>query len=385
MMLVAAYVLIPVRMAAWRGFLFVLLAFVVFADLFTADRVTIAEQKDATGGAVVISETDLGEYYRPSGAAQFLQANTSEEEPFRYFGYDPGLGEWSHVSSPARFADPGTRALEANGRSMLLGLQNIQGYNPTHIARYDEFMSALNGAQQNYHFIDVYAAGLNSPLLNLLNARYIIVPTHPSQENSENLKQFERFELTHPTVYEDEQTKVLKNQQALPRAWIVHSARQEESQRALDLLSSGEVDPKKTALLEGEPPQGMSEPEDASADRASVEEYGANRIRLKTDTQAAGLLMLSEVYYPAWKAYVDGQEVSEYVADGLLRAVAVPAGEHTVEFRYESWALWVGIAISLVAYAVLVALAVAAGVQRWRKRASNSFAKSKTYRLGGQV
>jgi hypothetical protein len=244
-------------------------------------------------------------------------------------------------------------------------LQDIQGYNPTHIARYDEYMNALNESGQGYHFIDAYEKGLHSLLLNLLNVRYIIVPSHPPQENQASLQRFER---EHPMVYEDDQSKVLENPKALPRAWIVHSARKEESsEEALRLLSSEEVDPTQEALLEDEPPQQISQPHDLSADQASVEEYEANRIRLKTSTGAGGLLVLSEVYYPEWKAYVDGQPAPVYATDQLLRSVPIPVGKHEVELRYESWELRAGIAISLVAYAALVTLTVAVGVQSWRE------------------
>ena len=363
--LVAVYALIPVRFAIWGALTFGLLILVVFADLLTADRVTIAEQKHPTGGAVVIREIDPAEYYSPSGAAQFLQSR-SEEEPFRYLGYDPGLGEWSHISSPARFANPNTRVLEVNNQSTLTALHSVQGYNPTHIARYDEYMSALNGSAQGYHFLDVYEEGLDSPLLDLLDVHYILVPTQPSQENSEGLKRFEQFEHTHPTVYEDGQTRVLENQEALPRAWIVHSAQRVGSgKEALDLLDSDKVDPKETVLLEEELPQQMSQPDPASAERAEVKEYQPNRIQVETSTEGPGLLVLSEVYYPSWKAYVDGQPTSIHVADQLLRAVAIPAGEHTVELRYESWTLRAGVTISLVAYGALIALAVITGARRW--------------------
>jgi hypothetical protein len=384
LMLVAAYALIPARLVAWRGVAFALLTLVVLADLLTANRGMINVQENAIGGAVVgdrMSEMDLAAYYRPSGAARFLQSKEEEEEPFRYFGYDPGLEkydpeleEWWQVSSPVWFTEPTTQALEVNGRAMLLGLQNVQGYNPTHIARYDEYMNTLNGGGQDYHFTDVYEGGLYSPLLDLLNARYVIVPAQPSQENPEGVRRFEHyFERAHPTVYEDDQTKVLENPQALPRAWIVHSARQVgSSQEALDLLSSGEVDPKQTALLEEEPPQEMSRPDNPSADQASVNEYGANRIKLKTSTETPGLLVLSEVYYPAWKIYVDGQPAPVYVTDQLLRSVAIPAGEHEVELRYESWALRAGIAISLVALLALAALTVTAGAQYWRESTRGS-------------
>lgn len=168
-------------------------------------------------------------------------------------------------------------------------------------------------------------------------------------------------------MYEDDELKVLENREALPRAWIVHSARQVGSkEEALDLLSAEQVNPKETALLEDAPPE-MSQPDDPSTDRAAVTDYGANRIELESSTGAPGLLVLSEVYYPAWKAYVDGEPVPVYLTDHLLRSVPVPEGEHTVELRYESWTLRLGMAISLVMSATLIALTIIVVVSRRRK------------------
>jgi uncharacterized membrane protein YfhO len=90
--------------------------------------------------------------------------------------------------------------------------------------------------------------------------------------------------------------------------------------------------------------------------------------------------VLSEAYYPAWKAYVDGRPVPLYVADHVLRAVPVPAGEHTVELRYESWSLRVGMAVSLISYLALIALALA-GARRRRKSAD----KIPTSRVRGEL
>jgi uncharacterized membrane protein YfhO len=66
------------------------------------------------------------------------------------------------------------------------------------------------------------------------------------------------------------------------------------------------------------------------------------------------------MYYPAWKAYVDGEPAQIYVADGALRAVAVPAGQHSVELRFESDTLALGIAISCAAALLLVCVGAAA-------------------------
>ncbi len=82
------------------------------------------------------------------------------------------------------------------------------------------------------------------------------------------------------------------------------------------------------------------------------------QIRVRVDTTAARMLVLSEVYYPAWRAYVDGERAEVYAANHALRAVAVPAGKHTVELRYESWTLRLGMAITLGMGAVVIALTV---------------------------
>src|SRR5262249_32487859 len=137
--------------------------------------------------------------------------------------------------------------------------------------------------------------------------------------------------------------------------WIVHAAERVApgGDEGLLAIASGRVDPRRTALLEGSLPD-LEEPVDASHEQALVSVYEANRIAVRTSTPAAGLLMLSEIYYPAWRAYVDGHTVPLDVADGALRAVPIPPGEHTVELRFESDTLRVGMLTSSVAALFLV-------------------------------
>jgi hypothetical protein len=287
-----------------------------------------------------------------------------EKEPARYFGFNPYLvGENRSFHYNNRFREKGTAAaLLASNLGTPAGLHSIQGYNAVQPARYYEYMKALNGQSQGYHNADVYPEGLDSPLLDLLNVRYMVLPSvvKPDESLLRELKK------AHPTVYNDDRVEVLENRDALPRAWIVHSARQASQKDTLNQLGSGAVDPRRTALLERPPPD-LDRPEDPSADRATVTNYEADQISLETTTGARGLLVLSEVYYPAWKAYVDDRPVPLYVADHVLRAVPVPAGEHTVELRYESWSLRVGLAVSLIAYLALIALAVAKARRRWKR------------------
>jgi hypothetical protein len=335
--------------------------FVVFVDLFSAGKATVAQRATAEEGKMLV-KVDLARYYEPTGAAKFLRSET-EGEPARYLGYGPPVqadnARIYHYNNS--FTDPNNSALLASNLATTQGLQSIQGYNAVHLARYAPYIEAVNGISQGYHNTDISASGLDSPLLDLLNVRYIVVP-RIAQPDQTALR---KLEDTHSTVYSDDRVEVLENRDALPHAWIVHSARQTSQEVALESLSSGTVDPHQTALLQRRPPD-LAEPEEPSAERASVTSYEADRIRLETTTGASGLMMMSEMYYPAWKAYVDGRPVPLYSADYMLRAVPVQAGDHTVELRYESPTLNAGIVISLVFCATLIALVVARAVMRQR-------------------
>ncbi len=184
--------------------------------------------------------------------------------------------------------------------------------------------------------------------------RYIVVPRATVDHRAD----LERLGESHPTAYADASVRVLRRQSALPRAWLVHDARRVRRGEALALIGSGAVDPALGRAPRGRAAAALASP-DPAADRARVDLFEPGRIRASVSTGAAGLLVLSEVYYPAWKAYVDGEPAPLYVADHALRAVPVPAGEHTVELRYESVSLRIGIATSILSYGLTAGLAVA--------------------------
>ena len=72
------------------------------------------------------------------------------------------------------------------------------------------------------------------------------------------------------------------------------------------------------------------------------------------------LAVFSEVYYPkGWQAYIDGSPVDHISADYILRAMVVPAGQHTIEFRFDPSSVRIGSAIAVIS-SILVILAVAA-------------------------
>jgi len=104
--------------------------------------------------------------------------------------------------------------------------------------------------------------------------------------------------------------------------------------------------------------------------RADIVRYGLNRVVIDVNTPGPALLRLADLWYPDWNAYVDGHRTAVLRADYLLRAVAVPAGRHRVEFRYESAAVRRGLLLSLVSLLIVLAGFAVAGWTARRPRAA---------------
>lgn len=305
-------------------------------DLAAASRVMVAREL-AHGAPFGYVKVDFARYYDPGDAGRFLMRQPGQ---FRYFGYDLA-GLWRGVPYRHTFPDPRNGRLLVNNRGMMFGLEDVQGYNPIQLVRYADLINAANGSTQEYRSLYVLDRGLGSRLLNLLNARYIVVPAAVPSGRADLAYLNQKY----PAVLRGS-VSVLENRDALPRAWIVHAARQVPYDSALPLLDSGAVDPRSTVLLEETPPKlsaGRSR-----AEAATVLEYLPERVTLRVDAASDGMLVMSDIYYPAWKAYLDGQPAKLYVADHAFRAVAVPIGVHTVELRYESAALRLGLSVTLL-------------------------------------
>ena len=88
-------------------------------------------------------------------------------------------------------------------------------------------------------------------------------------------------------------------------------------------------------------------------------EYAPNRLVYETESDKPGTVVFSEVYYPSWQAFIDGQEVKVGRADYILRAIAVPAGHHQVEFVFDPVSLKRTEQLSGMSYGILVAVLLA--------------------------
>ena len=308
----------------------------------------------------------LDEYYERTEAVAFIEEQ-DEEDPGRYIGFDQAqraIADGQRVLYRYQFASPSTVELLVNNRGTLHGLEDAQGYNPVQPRRFVEFLTALNGHPQEYHDANIYPSGFTSPLLDLLNIRYVVIPAEIPEDRTD----LQTLSWQLPTIYVDEHVRVLENMQAVPQAWIVHEARQVARGEALPLLANGEVNPRTMALLETTPPE-LAPASDPSADAVTVTSDSPDHMRLEARTDAPGLLMLSESYDPGWKAYVNGEQVEVLVADHLLRAIPLPAGEHTVELRYEPTSLKIGMAIFA---ATILTITVALAILHMRSRRAHA-------------
>jgi hypothetical protein len=78
--------------------------------------------------------------------------------------------------------------------------------------------------------------------------------------------------------------------------------------------------------------------------------YTPNKIRLTADSKCNSILSTSEVFYPGWKATVDGKETEVYKSNIAFRSIYVPQGQHTIEFYYQPTIYYIGGAVSLVSF-----------------------------------
>ncbi|MGH2548936.1 MAG: YfhO family protein, partial [Thermomicrobiales bacterium] len=294
----------------------------------------------------------------PGGAGEFLQQQIASEGPIRFFGYDDLLQfpiyDWPSSYREWYFA-PEAQDLLINARPMMLDLYDVQGYNPVQISQYVLLLDALNGMQQNYHDAQVLPSGLNSPVIDLLGVRYIVVPRDVPPGRPDLL----RLSQLYPTVFSNSSIRVLENPNALPRAWIVHHVQTMDEEQQGTAIASGEIDPATTALLETDELPELAAPIDAAAEPVTITGYQADQVSISTTASASGLVILSDVYARGWSATVNGRSVPLYEVDGGLRGVRVEAGANEIVMTYAPASLKYGFWISIVTMiGIVVALVI---------------------------
>ena len=181
----------------------------------------------------------------------------------------------------------------------------IGGYSAAKLRRYQDI-------------IDFYLSRhINTNVLNMLNARYVVMQGQNGQP------------------------MVQRNPDALGNAWFVDAYQLVEDANA-EILSLNELNPADTAIIDKRFAE-MVKGKNLERDSNSVitmehqKPYNPDYVVYKTKTSKEQLAVFSEVYYaPDWRAYIDGKPADYFRANYILRAMVVPAGEHTIEFKNEA-------------------------------------------------
>ena len=173
---------------------------------------------------------------------------------------------------------------------------------------------------------------INLPFYSLLGLKYIVLPNHVSF-NTFGLR--ENNEAIFPLIYHDE-VNIYENPETFPRAFITHEVKYAGSyQEAQVLARELGFDLRHTAVLEEALPAGYtSEARHTDHSTALIKQYGPSKVIVEAHADSPGVLVLSDLYYPGWEAYVDGKPARLYRVDGVIRGVFVQEGGHTVVFHY---------------------------------------------------
>jgi hypothetical protein len=188
-------------------------------------------------------------------------------------------------------------------------------------------------------------------MLDALNVKYILSAEPLDIPNLE-------------LVYQDE-ILIYQNPRALPRAALYFRAEVlPDAEAVLVAMSAPEYDPWKQVYLDSSSPFDPPPPADLAPLPARITHYDPNRVVIEVEAPQDGVLILADKNYPGWVATIDGVETPIATANYLMRAVRIPAGEHTVEFHYRSGVIRLSLWVSLLSALGLVG---GIGVATYRK------------------
>lgn len=204
---------------------------------------------------------------------------------------------------------------------------SVGGYSPAKLARYQDLIEHQIGKG-------------NKGVLDMLNTKYFIQGTSAKD--------------------------VVLNREAFGHCWLVNDIKwvgsPDEEMAALDNVE------KRTAIIdrcwEGKVDNPAQYSNVAPGTIELVEYRNPGNIIYRSSSEAPKMALFSEVYYKTWKAYIDGEEVTPIRANYVLRALPLPAGEHTIEFKCvdelmetsHAWSLYMSIVVGAVIVLLVCAI-----------------------------
>ncbi len=281
-----------------------------------------------------IQTFDFRTWAAPDPNLRYLQGRLDAEEPFRVLSMMGGNGQ---DVKPAMF-----------------GLELAGGHHPNDLGRYRELIGMAGSGLPQRLF--------ESPnILPILNVRYLLWPVAqlgPLEAvqgipHLEGLRRVNELALADGRVY-----AAVYAFPGLPRARLVSEAVIVPDEDAVDVIAGPGFDPARQVVLSEPAPVALDGLPPEGAVRWTRRE--PNGLELDVETTRPALLVLSESWFPAWRALVDGEPTALLRANYVQRAVPLEPGRHRVELTYATGSLVRALLLSLTCTAVLLTLVVAA-------------------------
>ena len=244
--------------------------------------------------------------------------------------------------------------LVTNNELLYRGIQTLAGYHPVPLAYYEKALNNIN---------------FNNNIMDMLNTRYLMLPKEPEYDfrNYPDLAARkalnDKFELL-----SDTDIFFYKNRYPMPRGWLVNKFyRAEDQDQALNIISDPRFMPREAAVLTEDLPADtvINPASDLSGQKVTVTMFKPDSVEMKVTAPADSMFVASEVWYPGWKAYIDGKPTRIFRTDYILRGVLMPKGEHTLLMKFRPPLYILGAALSI---ASLIFIGVVIGLPVYRKR-----------------
>ncbi|MBR1932695.1 MAG: YfhO family protein [Prevotella sp.] len=231
--------------------------------------------------------------------------------------------------------------------------KSIGGYHAAKLRRYQELIDAYISPEMGDVFQAVAGAGgdmtqVNGdslfPVLNMLNARYFILPLQSGQ------------------------TVPVQNPYTYGNAWLVDEvAYADNANQELDALATLSLRHQAVADKRFEAVLGQSTEQDSVA-VVTIEKYEPNQLTYRVRSGKGGVVVFSEIYYPGWTATIDGQPAELGRVDYVLRALKVEAGEHEVVLSFLPRSVDTTETIAYASFGILLLLVLLIAGWQWRSR-----------------
>lgn len=218
--------------------------------------------------------------------------------------------------------------------SSYYGIGSIEGYDPLYIQRYGEFIQSADFGKLQNAMRSVVKISRRGDYMNraidLLGVNLIFHPIADTNQNWafpvwEDPKRFTK-------IFQDNKIQIYRNKTAMNRVSLFYNYQViKDKEKEIEKFYNPSFDFRNTLLLEESPKINLKK----GTGTADIVSYSPDVIKIIVKASSPALLLLSDNFYPGWKAYVNGKETRILRADYTFRSVIVPSGKSKVLFKFE--------------------------------------------------